>query len=228
MTDQIINNITEKGFAIFSFPDHNEVEQAEQELLDINAFDFGEMNAITNLLQLESIRNLINGTWLTVLISRLSTKKIYPIKAFILEKTLANNWEIPWHQDLKIAVQQKILIDGYRNWSAPAGIIHVEPPLHILKQLLTLRVHLDACDEHNGAISVIPGSHRNGILSAKDILEILNREQSHCCIMQKYEMMLMKPLLLHNSPPSRSPNSRRILQIEFGCDLEEGMQWHGV
>ena len=50
-----------------------------------------------------------------------------------------------------------------------AGISHVQPPRAILEQMLTVRIHLDRTDESNGALKVIPGSHRQGKLSNLEI-----------------------------------------------------------
>ena len=49
------------------------------------------------------------------------------------------------------------------------GIPHVQPPTAILEQMLTVRIHLDRTDESNGALKVIPGSHRQGKLSNLEI-----------------------------------------------------------
>jgi ectoine hydroxylase-related dioxygenase (phytanoyl-CoA dioxygenase family) len=43
------------------------------------------------------------------------------------------------------------------------------PYVHLLQQMITVRRHLDARDETNGAVRVIPGSHRLGLLSADTI-----------------------------------------------------------
>jgi hypothetical protein len=39
------------------------------------------------------------------------------------------------------------------------GFFSVCPPEDILKNTVTIRIHLDDADEFNGALKVIPGSH---------------------------------------------------------------------
>jgi ectoine hydroxylase-related dioxygenase (phytanoyl-CoA dioxygenase family) len=39
-------------------------------------------------------------------------------------------------------------------------------PLKVLEQVLAVRLHLDDCDERNGALRVVPGSHLLGRLDA--------------------------------------------------------------
>ena len=82
--------------------------------------------------------------------------RAFPIKALLFDKTPAANWKVSWHQDLTIAVKDKKTINGFAPWSVKAGIPHVQPPVEILENLLTLRIHLDNCDIENGALKVIP------------------------------------------------------------------------
>jgi len=63
-------------------------------------------------------------------------------------------------QDVTIAVQEKVEMDGYGPWSIKADVPHVQPPASILEIMLSVRLHLDDCSEKNGALRVIPGSHR--------------------------------------------------------------------
>jgi ectoine hydroxylase-related dioxygenase (phytanoyl-CoA dioxygenase family) len=59
-----------------------------------------------------------------------------------------------------IAVQDKVEAEGFGPWSVKADVIHVQPPASILECMLSVRLHLDDCGEENGALRVIPGSHK--------------------------------------------------------------------
>ena len=51
------------------------------------------------------------------------------------------------------------------------GVPHVQPPVKLLAEMVTLRLHLDFTHSGNGALRVIPGSHLEGRLTASQIEE---------------------------------------------------------
>lgn len=91
------------------------------------------------------------------------------VRGILFDKTPEANWKVAWHQDLTIAVRERIETSGFTSWSLKAGITHVQPPVSVLDQMLTLRVHLDDTDKANGALRVLPGSHKHGRLSTEEI-----------------------------------------------------------
>src|SRR5205809_630917 len=93
---------------------------------------------------------------------------------------------------------------GFGPWSVKDGVPHVQPPVHLLEQMLTTRLHLDDCDETNGALRVLPGSHRLGRLSGERIRQLRGRHPDHVCHLSAGDALLMRPLLLHASSRSRS------------------------
>jgi len=150
----------------------------------------------------------------------------FPIDALLLDKSLNQNWGLDWHQDLKIAVTNKIEVPGYGCWTKEFGINHCIPPREIFRKLLSVRVHLDPCTSENGALLVIPESHKRGILSNQDLREIVQRE-AICCEIDEGGIMCMKPLLLHKSPYSISGQKRRVIQINYcGSQLDNRLRWH--
>jgi ectoine hydroxylase-related dioxygenase (phytanoyl-CoA dioxygenase family) len=89
--------------------------------------------------------------------------------------------------------------------------------------MFTIRIHLDDTDENNGAVRVIPGSHRRGIISSGDITR---NEQGVTCAVAKGGIMVMKPLLLHSSGRTVNGLRRRVIHIEFSnMELPEPLQW---
>jgi ectoine hydroxylase-related dioxygenase (phytanoyl-CoA dioxygenase family) len=70
--------------------------------------------------------------------------------------------EGPWHQDVTIAVKARVEVDGFGPWSTKQGVQHVQPPDYVLQKMLSVRIHLDDCPSTNGALQVIPRSHRSG------------------------------------------------------------------
>lgn len=84
----------------------------------------------------------------------------FPVRAQLFDKTPETNWKVPWHQDLAIAVAERIEVPGFTGWSVKDGVPHVHPPAGILEQMVTLRLHLDDCGPDHGPLRMLPGSHR--------------------------------------------------------------------
>jgi ectoine hydroxylase-related dioxygenase (phytanoyl-CoA dioxygenase family) len=92
--------------------------------------------------------------------------------------------------------------------------------------MLTIRVHLNDCTEDNGALRVIPYSHRRGRLAAEQIEQAVSVNRPVICVAPCGSALLMKPLLLHASSAARSPSHRRIIHVEFAsADLPAGLRW---
>jgi len=136
------------------------------------------------------------------------------------------NWLVPWHQDLAIAVAGRIETPGFTGWSVKDEVLHVHPPRQILETMVTVRLHLDDCYADNGALKIIPGTHRHGKLGAADIPKWTANGEPTVCEMSKGDGLLMRPLLLHSSSPAESPKHRRVLHIEYATEeLPNGLKW---
>jgi hypothetical protein len=151
----------------------------------------------------------------------------HPVRAIFFDKTPTSNWLVPWHQDLTIAVASKVEAPGFGPWSVKNGIPHVQPPVALLAQMIAVRLHLDDCDASNGALRVIPGSHRVGRLDPDQIAVARATSEEVVCEAVAGDALLMRPLLLHASSKSVTDRRRRILHIEY-CSgrLPEGLAWH--
>jgi hypothetical protein len=149
-----------------------------------------------------------------------------PVKGIVFDKTPAANWKVPWHQDLTICVQRRIDVEGFGPWSVKEGILHVQPPAEILDQVLALRVHLDDAGPENGALRVLPGTHRSGRLGEAEIERLRIEVPEVVCGLRAGGAMLMRPLLLHASSPCHQPAHRRVLHIEYSASpLPGGLAW---
>jgi ectoine hydroxylase-related dioxygenase (phytanoyl-CoA dioxygenase family) len=96
--------------------------------------------------------------------------------------------------------------------------------------MLTLRLHLDASDEANAPLRVIPGSHAAGRLSAEAITRLREKSEVTSCLVPRGGALLMRPLLLHASSAARVPQHRRVVHLEFAtAPLPDGLEWyHGA
>lgn len=149
-----------------------------------------------------------------------------PVRAIYFNKSPESNWLVTWHQDLTICVQKKMDVAGFGPWSVKDDVPHVQPPISLLENMVTLRLHLDDTDETNGALKVLPGSHARGRLAAADIHRWRHEHPERLCTARTGDVLLMRPLLLHASGRSASDKQRRVLHIEYaGYELPAGLRW---
>jgi ectoine hydroxylase-related dioxygenase (phytanoyl-CoA dioxygenase family) len=149
------------------------------------------------------------------------------VKGLFFDKTAHANWKVSWHQDLTISVKERKDVHGFGPWTVKAGAIHVQPRTSILESMLALRIHLDDTNESNGALKVIPGSHRLGRLDSNEISRLTSATTSVSCNAARGSVLAMRPLLLHASSAGSKPDHRRVIHLEFAnCDLPEGLEWN--
>ncbi|WP_082087082.1 phytanoyl-CoA dioxygenase family protein [Teredinibacter purpureus] len=73
-------------------------------------------------------------------------------------------------------------LKGWGPWSEKEGVYHVQPPLSLLNARVAFRIHLDDSNEESGCLSIIPSSHKHGILSSSDINRYVNAYTPLTCI----------------------------------------------
>jgi ectoine hydroxylase-related dioxygenase (phytanoyl-CoA dioxygenase family) len=167
----------------------------------------------------EAVRNLVEPVL---------GKRAWLVRSIWFDKNPQNNWGVPWHQDLTIAVRERLDAPGFVGWSVKNGITHVQAPREVLEKMLTVRVHLDECGAENGPLLILPGTHRDGWLSADQIDEFKARTPAVTCVVPRGGAALMRPLLLHSSARAKAPSHRRVLHLEFsGGPLPHGLEWAG-
>ncbi len=108
------------------------------------------------------VRRLAGSPALLDLVEPVLGPGAFAVRGLLFDKTAAANWSVPWHQDLTIAVQDRVEAEGFGPWNVKAGILHVRPPIGVLEGMLTLRIHLDDCETGQGPLRVLPGSHLGG------------------------------------------------------------------
>lgn len=162
---------------------------------------------------LELARNILGGA-------------AFVVRATLFDKTPDANWKVPWHQDLTIAVSKRQEAEGYGPWSIKAGVLHVQPPTEVLERMVTVRLHLDPCSATNGALRVIPASHKLGRVDQNKVGMWVDESRSICCAVNAGDALVMRPLLLHASSASVDPTHRRVLHFDYAVgDLAQGLQW---
>lgn len=219
-TTSIITEFDRDGYALirnpFSSDQINSLTDAIEKFREENtsAMSAGFRNLLK---QCRAVREFANSKEIREVVIALQGENTKPIRSIFFDKTPASNWYVTWHQDLSIAVEKRIDTEGFGPWTVKDGTTHTQPPREVLEQIVSLRIHLDPCPKENGAIKFIAGSHRNGILDPADLPKIIDANTATCCEAETGDVILMRPLILHSSSKSTSPDHRRVLHLEFSA-----------
>jgi ectoine hydroxylase-related dioxygenase (phytanoyl-CoA dioxygenase family) len=165
------------------------------------------------------------GSYLWSIIGR----DLVAVNATLFDKPPESNWDLKWHQDRLITVKERLELAGYGPWAMKAGTLHVEPPARVLTQMIAVRVHLDEASASNGALRVIPGSHRLGKLNPFEMTRATMAGPQVELSVPQGGLLLMRPLLVHAISAEAAPIHRRVLHIEFApADVISPLYWHSA
>lgn len=187
----------------------------------------GGVFAVRNLLDVSpEVKQLARAEKIRELVAAVLFGEALPVRGILFDKTPDANWKVPWHQDLTIAVAQRIEVDGFGPWSTKAGVLHVQPPASVLEEMVSIRIHLDRCGEENGALRVLAGSHKRGRIPEAEAARLGAEGTAVICAADVGDALLMRPLLLHASSASSVPQHRRVIHVDFAvCELPCGLRW---
>ncbi|HZZ44802.1 MAG TPA: phytanoyl-CoA dioxygenase family protein [Tepidisphaeraceae bacterium] len=187
----------------------------------------GKVYAVRDLLrQVPAVAELSWSMALRKLVEPVLGEGALAVRGILFDKTDGANWKVPWHQDLSIAVREKRETPGYGPWSVKGEIPHVQPPVGVLERMLTVRLHLDDCDEANGPLRVVPGSHVAGVMNREQVDKWRERGPVVECHVRAGGAVVMRPMILHASSPAKEPRHRRVIHIEYASGkLESGLEW---
>ncbi len=168
-----------------------------------------------------SILPVVFNDKLNELIRSLFGSDYFVSKSIYFDKPQKSNWFVAWHRDLTISVNKRVEVPGFTNWTVKQNQYAVQPPLNILQENFTIRIHLDDTAKDNGALKVVPGSHllqesNNGIHTEGEVV----------CDVRAGGVMIMRPLLMHASNRTVNDNRRRVIHIEFSkAELPSEIDW---
>lgn len=225
------SHILEYGFSVINkvFSD-KEVEEIVSVLdrIDTSKENFRksqDLFAIRQFLkEVPEIKDLIFNDSVQQIIREIFGEKYFVVKSIYFDKPETSNWYVAYHQDLTISVDKKLELPDFGPWTTKQNQFAVQPPLNILENIYTIRIHLDDTDENNGALKVVPKSHAKGIYRPETIDWTIETE--YICNVEKGGIMIMKPLTLHGSNRTTNGNRRRVIHIEFSDrELPEVLQW---
>lgn len=230
-THDIKEKILNDGFVVidkvFSTDEINSILQTISEA-DTSRPSFrktADLFAIRQFLkEVPDAKELILTERLHSIISQVFGDDYFLTKSIYFDKPEGSNWFVAYHQDLTISVDKKLNVKGFGPWTVKQNQFAVQPPLDILENNFTIRVHLDDADENNGALKVIPQSHLKGVYRPETIDWTVETET--ICKVEKGGIMIMRPLLLHASSRTTNNNKRRVVHLEFSnCTLPDTLHW---
>lgn len=225
------NSIIENGFTVINNVFSNEeIEKISGVIQSIDTskdtFRKSEdLFAIRQFLkEIPEVRNVIFNENIKAIIKEIFGKNYFIVKSIYFDKPEKSNWYVAYHQDLTVSVDKKIELPNFGPWTTKQNQFAVQPPLNILENIFTIRIHLDDTDENNGALKVVPTSHSKGIYRPETI--DWNVETEEICKVEKGGIMIMKPLILHGSNRTTNGKKRRVIHIEFSdIELPEELNW---
>ncbi len=229
-----INEINTEGFAIINkVYSENEIEKIvfEVEKITKSKTEKATFKKSENLFAIRQFHKEIPKTLDIIFnenlreIIRLNFGENYFItKSIYFDKPEKSNWFVAYHQDLTISVNKKMEINNFEHWTTKQNQFSVQPPIEILEQNFTIRIHIDKTTKENGALKVLAKSHRKGIVRTKNIA--LENEAETICEVEKGGIMIMKPLIFHASNKTTNNERRRVIHIEFSNQkLPNGLEW---
>lgn len=186
----------------------------------------GSAYAARNLLRdVPELREVLARSGVDRLASEALGQAAFPVDAIFFDKHAEANWGVPGHQDVLMPIISVGEPGVRQRGRVRDGVAYLEASDETLDSLVALRLHFDDCSAANGAICVIPGSHRAGRLRDAEIAA-LPLEQYVPFPAGRGDVLLMKPLTVHRSAPSRQPAHRRVLHVVYAADSPgDGLRW---
>lgn len=216
----------ENGYELIDdFLSGNQLNSINNELMDVSFPD--RAGGIRNVEEkYSSIRDIAASDELMAFVKKYLSGDASLVRAILFNKTYENNWLVTWHQDRTVAVSEKFEENGWGPWSIKDEILHVQPPVSVLEEMVTFRIHLDDTCLENGCLKVLPNSHKLGILDSSAIKEYTQSHEGIACEAKAGSALVMRPHILHSSSKAIFPTQRRVLHLEYSSyKLPRGVSW---
>jgi predicted DNA-binding transcriptional regulator YafY len=228
ISDAVVANqqLIKNGYSIVNqFYTQKELRKIGKELHNyFNKSDESTFGKRTLIKDIPSLKSLLFNENLERLVKTIDPNA-FLTKAIYFDKPDDSNWYVTWHQDIPINVKEKIETEGFKAWTKKKDIHSVCPPEEVLKNIFTIRIHLDLTTIQNGALKVVPGSHTKQF-SDEEKERITSKLDPTIIEVREGGIQLMKPLLLHSSSKSQSQKRRRVIHLEFSSmELPGELEW---
>ena len=173
------------------------------------------------ILGIPAVRLLANDQRLLAIANAFVGPAAVPFRATLFDKSATANWLVVWHQDTALPLRVRFDDREWGPWTTKAGGLHAHAPAWALEQVVALRVSLDDSTATNGPLRVLPDSHRDGVLSDKQIADRARHAAPVQCVASGGDVVVMRPLTVHASSihgrtAATSAAHRICLDVESG------------
>jgi hypothetical protein len=166
-----------------------------------------------------------NGSMAAIAAARLGPTA-RPVRLILFNKSAETNWNLGWHQDRVIAVKERVDVEEFSNWSRKHCALHCAPPFDLIRGMITIRLHCDASNSENGALEVIPGSHRLGLLSDDETCRLADEGMGELIECEAGDALVLATSIVHRSRTSKSSKPRRVIHVDYSADrLPAPLDW---
>jgi ectoine hydroxylase-related dioxygenase (phytanoyl-CoA dioxygenase family) len=209
-----LTSVDQNGFALI--PAAFKAEEIEVLQRSLAALDHKPSRAgIRHLLGHAAVSQVANDPRLLGIAQSVLGADAFPFRATLFDKSPDTNWLITWHQDTALPLRNKHETPGWGPWSVKEGVTYAHAPALVLEKVVALRLHLDDSTSANGPLRVLPGTHRNGVLTDQQVEVAVATTDAITCLVPQGGVIVMRPLIIHASSKSESTIPRRVLHIEY-------------
>ena len=219
MTDQSLqkplDHLTQAGYAIVSdVISSSELATVVQGVSALACSKAGTRNALEH----EWCQSIVHTIRRHPVIAPLLPAHAVAIQCIYFEKSAERNWRVPLHRDSIFPIKARVESANWGLWQVKEGHLYGRPPDVVLRNLVVVRLHLEANTATNGPLHVIPGSHRTCQTDGTRLP----------CLVPECGAMVFYPLLLHASSKVIC-GVRRVLHYVFApAILPDGAEWAQV
>jgi hypothetical protein len=175
---------------------------------------------VRHVLSLPGVQDLARDARMVRLASSFVGQGAVPFRATLFDKSPRSNWLIVWHQDTALPLRERLDDPSWGPWSVKGGVRYAHAPAWALDSVVALRVQLDDSTASNGPLRVLPGTHREGVLTDARVQQLAEQIPSVACVTDAGGVIAMRPLTIHASSKSTNDRPRRVLHIEYAAGLE--------
>lgn len=212
-------SIIERGFAII--PSVISRDESESILSDLSHAPVNRSRAgVRHILCYPSIEKLAHDPRVFRLARVILGDNAFPFRATLFDKSMDSNWLVVWHQDTALPLREKRETPAWGPWSTKENVTYAHAPSDALEKVLAIRVHLDDSTESNGPLRVLPGTHTRSVLTDEEIQKLGDKTVAVECTVNKGGIVAMRPLIVHASSKSQSPQPRRVIHVEYAAVSE--------
>jgi len=175
-----------------------------------------------------SLKKILFNEKLNGLLNEMELNNNQIVNAIYYPKSPQSSFYTSPHQTITITVEERHQVEGFSGWSTREGINTVMSPLHILKNMFSVRICLGNTNNQNGGLQVIPGSHKK-ILTIQERNFLIEHTLPISVNAQQGDCQVVKPLILKAHQNNHTNQNTPVIQLDFcNTKLPEPLSWYAM